>query len=533
MTTLRETGREAGTSAGATSPRRATRLAALLVLPYLLLGFAWLVSSPPGSGPDESDHLVKALSVARLDLGAPVPITATKPVLIRNQSISRVVTIPSRQSPTGLSCFIFKVQVTAACQPPPPADTGDVQVVTTLAAYPPFLYYPIGLVAGLGRTPSQAFLLGRGVVLLISMLLLWVAARHLVRWVGPRAAIGLVLAVTPMAAFCTGILNTSALEIFGALGVATVVIGATRHPDSLTRRGTQLAMLACGSVLVLSRQLGIVTMLALVALLLVRGGWRVLWPRLRARDPVLLGVVGLLGMESAAVAVWEVLRDHPALVGPLVSSDSLAAFPGQLAFLSREAVGWFGWLDVRPPAPYAVAWGVLVALLLLGGLVLGDKRDRWTLVVMLAVSFGVAYTTYASVFYPVQAGLQGRHVLPILVIVPLLAGTVVAERLPRPALLAFGILTAVVAAFLHLWGFWMTAQRYAVGLPARLWFLPDAQWSPHFGWTPWLALATVAVLTLVAASVAVIRLAPSSRIDEGRVGQGVSALPRPPSGRTT
>ncbi|MEO7061366.1 MAG: DUF2142 domain-containing protein [Lapillicoccus sp.] len=283
---------------------RSARLAALLVLPYLLLGLAWVGASPPGSGPDETGHLVKALSVARLDLGAPVPITATVPVLIRNQSISRAVTIPARLAPTGLSCFIFKPTVTPACQPPPPADTGDVTLITTLGAYPPFLYYPIGVVASLGQTPGQAILLGRGVVLAASMLLFWLAARHLVRWIGPRGAVGLVVAVTPMVAFCSGVLNTSALEIFGALGVAAVVVVATRHPESLTLRGTQLTMLACGSVLVLSRQLGIVTMLALVALLLLRGGWRVLWPRLRARDPVLLGVVALLGLESAAVAAW-------------------------------------------------------------------------------------------------------------------------------------------------------------------------------------------------------------------------------------
>ena len=490
---------------GATSPTRATRLAALLVLPYLLLGLAWLGASPPGSGPDEPDHLVKALSVARLDLGAPVPITATKPVLIRNQSISRAVTIPARQSPAGLLCFIFKPHVTPACQPPPPAGTGDIRAVTTLGAYPPFLYYPVGLVASLGQTPTQAILLGRGVVLAVSMLLYWLAARHLVRWIGPRAAVGLVVAVTPMVAFCTGILNTSALEIFGALGVAAVVVVATRHPQSLTLRGTQLTMLACGSVLVLSRQLGIVTMGFLIAVLLVRSGGRILLPRLLARDPVLLGVVGLLGVQGVAVTVWEVLRDHPALVGPPVSSASLTAFPAQLPYLAREAVGWFGWLDVRPPVPYAVAWGMLVALLLVGGLALGDARDRWTLVLMLGVTFGVAYTTYASVFYPVRAGLQGRHILPILIIVPLLAGTVLAERLPRPALLAFGTIAALVAATLHLWGFWMTAQRYAVGLPARLWFLPDTLWAPGLGWAPWLAVAAVAALTLVAAYGAVLR----------------------------
>jgi len=146
-------------SDGATSSTRATRLAALFVLPYLLFGLAWLGASPAGSGPDEVAHLVKAVSVARLDLGAPLPITATTPVLIRNQSISRAVTIPSRLSPAGLLCFIFKAQVTPACQPPPPADTGDLAAVTTIGRHPGRL--DAAFLAGrptpraMDRTPSR------------------------------------------------------------------------------------------------------------------------------------------------------------------------------------------------------------------------------------------------------------------------------------------------------------------------------------------------------------------------------------------
>lgn len=498
-----------GTSAlGST---RASRLAALIVFPYLVIGLAWLGASPAGSGPDETAHLVKALSVARFELGDPVPITATVPVLIRNESISRSVTIPSRQSPTGMLCFIFKPRVTPACQPPPPADAGEVRVVTTLGAYPPFLYYPIGVVASLGRTPTEAILLGRAVVLLASMLLMWLSTRHLMRWIGPRAAIAVAVTVTPMTAFCTGILNTSALEFFGAFGVAAVVVVATRHPESLTRRWTQLVVLACGSALVLSRQLGIVTMVTLVGLLLVRGGWRVLRPRLQARDPVLLSVLGLLAVESAGVALWEALRDHPALLGPPASAASLREFAAQFAVLARELVGTFGWLDVLPPVAYAVAWGLLAGALLVGALVLGDRRDRWSLVVMLTVALGVAYTTYASVFFPVRAGLQGRHILPILVVVPLLAGVVMAERLPRRSLVAYATLAAVVSGTLHLWGFWLAAQRYAVGLPAPFWFFPDAQWAPGLGWGPWVALAAVAALGLVAVLAAVPRVTLTSR----------------------
>jgi len=43
----------------------------------------------------------------------------------------------------------------------------------------------------------------------------------------------------------------------------------------------------------------------------------------------------------------------------------------------------------------------------------------------------VAYVTYAIVFAPIGGGLQGRHLLPIFVVVPTLAWVVVAEHLGR------------------------------------------------------------------------------------------------------
>ena len=259
----------------------AGRIATLFVVPYVLLAMAWLGSNPPVGAPDEDAHLVKALGIARLDIGVPYagPVDLTRPPAARNDSNTRVVTIPSRLSPEGYGCFGFRAEVTADCQPPPPADRGDIQMGTDVGAYPPFLYLPVGIAAGAASTPPQAIMLGRAVILVETALLLWLAVWHLVRWIGRRAVLGVVIAVSPMAVFCTSILNTSGLEIFGALGVAAVGAVFLRRPESLSSGATKAVMLVSGSALILGRQLGLVTMAALVLLMLALGAGPALWAR--------------------------------------------------------------------------------------------------------------------------------------------------------------------------------------------------------------------------------------------------------------
>ena len=64
-------------------------------------------------------------------------------------------------------------------------------------------------------------------------------------------------------------------------------------------------MLLAGSAMILSRQLEIVMMTALVAILLAIGGWRALLPEVQRRAPVLICVIALLGLQTLAVGVWE------------------------------------------------------------------------------------------------------------------------------------------------------------------------------------------------------------------------------------
>lgn len=479
-------------------PRTAGRLAALFVLPYLLLGVVWVFANPAGAAPDENDHLVKALGLARLDIGAPGPPAAADAPLgdVRNASIARIVQIPARLDPSGLVCFQFRPDVTAACQAAG-VRAGDEQVAvrTTLGSYPPFLYPVLGAVARLGSTASEAILLGRLTVLLLSVPLLWLACRQLVRWLRPPALLGVSVGVTPMAVFCLGVLGTSSFEILGALCWAAVVTTYRGRPECLDDAATWWTLLIGGVALVLSRQLGIVTLGVLAVLLLALGAWRPVLSALRARHWLPWASVALLTVACLAVGVWEVGFDHPVLLGPWLSVDGARAFVGVLPQLVQEGVGRFGWLDVRPPDAVNLVWFAAVAGLLVAGLVRGDRRDRVVLTSLLSVGLLVCVATYTRVFWSIGAGLQGRHVIPLLLVLPLWAGAVLAGRVPR-WLVGTG---CVALPGVLLAGLLLNAQRYAVGLdPARglWWWLPDAQWSPPLGWWPWLALSVAACALL-------------------------------------
>ena len=492
------------------------RLATIFVLPYLLLGLVWALANPAIAAPDEDAHLVKALGMAGFDIGVPGPPTDDPSNLgaVRNASITRVVPIPAGLDPSGYACFFFRPDISAACQPSGPAATeGTVDAKTTLGAYPPFLYPVVGAVVSLGSDPVIATRLGRLVVLVTSALLLWLACWHLVRWLGPRSLLGVAVLLTPMAIFCLGILNTSAAEILGAAGMAAVVAVYARRPESLERSATQATVLVSGTALVLSRQLGIVTMALLTLLLLGLGGWRVVWDDLRRRRWLTWAAVLVPGLSTAAVAIWELRYDHPVLLGPWVSPDSFRGFREEWMQLVQESIGWFGWLDVRPPYGVNLVWFAAAVALLATALALGDRRDRLVLVGGVVIALVVSYVTYSRVFFPINAGLQGRHVLPIFALVPIWSGVVVAERL-RPRILTWAVRVAAVALpLVVLVGMWLNAQRYAVG-EGPLWFVPVAQWEPPGGWYPWLVLTVIGVVLLGVSWVRVL-----GRV---RVGSGVA-----------
>ena len=87
----------------------------------------------------------------------------------------------------------------------------------------------------------------------------------------------------------------------------------------------------------------------------------------------------------------------------------------------------------------------------------------------------------------------------------------------------------LIAGFVQLVAWWTNARRFAVGIRGPRWFVPSAEWSPPFGWWPWLllALAGVGVLILTPLLDRLLSGRSSGVADEGlSVGQRTDAASR-------
>lgn len=486
--------------------------ALIFVVPYLVLMLAWALSNPPAASPDEQDHLVKAIGMAGFDIGEKYlgpPLGDGGIGQQRNASISRVITIPANLVPgggaggPGYLCEIFSPTTTASCLPTSATtSTAPEDVVVAVGSYPPFLYPPIGWMASLASTPTQAFLLARIFCALASSLLLLLGAAHLVQALGRRALLGAFVGLTPMVVFCGGSVTTSGLEICAAFATACIVVAALRRPATLAEPGTQLLLAGVGATLILSRQLGAVTFALMMLVLLVRLGPRFFWTLAVGRRPAFLSSVAVLLIAGISVAVWERLYDHPSMLGSAFSASALGLFGEQSYGVLRSGVAQFGWLDTMIPPWFVAAWIVLGLVVIGTAVVIGRRADRITLMVWSVLLLAIAYVTYATVFFPLGALLQGRHLLAFFVLLPLLSGVIVVERLtaagPRIVARMFGW-AAIIMPVLQAVSLYLNARRYAVGTQGPLWFLGHAVWAPAGGWILWLTLGLVGSGALAAA----------------------------------
>jgi len=189
-----------------------------------------------------------------------------------------------------------------------------------------------------------------------------------------------------------------------------------------------------------------------------------------------------------------------ARVSPL--GDSLAEVRRQARGAIESAIGWFGSLEVKPPSIAYFLWAALVLGILLLALRLGTRRER--LSVLLAAGAGVAVPALLVAGFMRHTGfaLQGRHVLPLCVVVPLIAGEVVRRHGATLSRVSRRLVAAAfpIAALVQAMCFYAAARFAAVGRDVTWWFLGDAHWSPPAGWPLWLGTVALGSLTVAAAA---------------------------------
>jgi hypothetical protein len=207
----------------------------------------------------------------------------------------------------------------------------------------------------------------------------------------------------------------------------------------------------------------------------------------------------ILAVDAVAIVVWERLFDNPALTGTLFDAQAWGNFVDTSFLYMRTGIGYFGWNDTVLPGPFMGLWILLLLVTVGAGALVARRSDMWTMVVILLGVGVTAYAIAAIIFWPIGGGLQGRHLIPMFITVPMLAGVVLRERWGAGdgrTLRRFGWFIGVSAAVVHMVAFYTNGQRYAVGASGPVWWLEDAKWAPRWGWWPWLIAFAVGCLLL-------------------------------------
>lgn len=509
----------------------------LLVTAFLvLMGVAWVVATPPGQSFDEGAHYVKAIAAGRGEfygskpevslanlrelykLGAKDPggfgqldsAVTSRAVSWQNRTRRRFE-VPPNLIDSRFGCTRYDKRAPATCADGPRLPVTTPTQDTYIGTYQPYLYVPAGLAIRAADSPATALRLARATMLAIALMLL-IAAVWLL-WdpeAGALSLTGAVATLTPMVVFISSVLSLSGVEVAASIcfSAALLRLGRDRPPPGWL----WLALGAAGCVLAAARALGpafVVLGLVLVAGLVGPGR---LAGRIRAAGLRAVAAAVAIAIAAAACLYWEFkYQPRPSPSGSS-AFDAIGPSFSHLPSIGKQAIGVFGSLDAPMPGFAYVLWGLIVVGLGMLAWVVGDRRDRLSIVALLAALIGV--TIVMSVVYREIGVLHGRYALPFLVLFPLWEGEVVLRR--RAALRA-DVSGAVVAAvfglagLVQLVGWYANAHRFAVGRDGGWLFLDDAQWSPPLGWWPWLLLAALGAasyLAVAAAAVLARRAAP-------------------------
>ena len=498
----------------------------LLVGSWALLLMSWVFSNPPGYGPDEPAHYIKAIGVGRGELsGSPGQFDVGPgfgPEQLRwiNQN-TRAIDVPGGLAPDGLPCSaVLDPTVSAGCVTSlPPSEPGPR--LTYVGTYQPYLYILPGVMTRFARTLGEGIVLARLAGAATSLALLGAAVALLNdRGQGRLSMVGPVAAVTPMVIFLGSAISANGTEVAASICYLAGVLGLTR-PNKPPPWAWMVVAVA-GAVLALSRSLGpgfvILGALLPLALISVRGAWSAL----RRGGWWSVGTMAILAAGMAGGVGWELLRQGQPDVEATDASVLVDAARSVFGYLLRQQVGVFGWNEVPLPEPAFALWVIGLVGLVGLALIAGSRRARLGMVLTVVVAVVTSMAVFAAVRrtgFP----MQGRYVLPVMVAIPMLAGEILFRHRQRlSSQVQAGILLAatVAAGAVQVTAWVVTARRSAVGVTGPLFFSGQSQWQPPLGWGLWAVATLVGGLLMVAAGLALSR--PAHELPQrGPQGEGV------------
>ncbi len=458
---------------------------------YFLLFGAWALAMPYNGPPDEMAHIWHGYAAASGHLLPEI-----------DPGHGALELVP--QSLPGDACFFGHPWLTAACSPPPGGDQTLVSVSNAAGRYNPLYYIAVGW--PLVISPDMTGVLAARLVSAALCAALFGWATIVALSLRKRGALaGLVVALTPTTAHLAGAINPNGIEIAAGAGLIMALIAILLEPDAAgARRSVWWLAGISGGVMLTVRALGPLWFATTVIIMLVPLGLTRYRTLARSRRTWwLVGSWAVIGLAGAGWTLWrrtyEIIGGpppQPMSLGNILKNQVLIQFTPTL----KEIVGVLGWLDTDVPILVHLAWWLSIGLLVLLALAFGRSADRWWVGGLAALGFAVPILLESSQVNKFGFPLQGRYLLPMLVGVPILAGYVLAERIPFEMAPRLTRLFAILLLPAELFSLFYTMIRYQRGLPADgvpTFNVFGGQWQPLVSPVVPLAMAMLSVVVFL------------------------------------
>ena len=455
-----------------------------LGLSFFGIVMAWSLAMPLFSGPDEPANFVKSAAVVRGEwVGENYPAT-----LQASYWTTYVDIDPKFGSANGIPWCFAPMREKSACNlAVEDAPVVDVPAFTNMGRYPPlsFLISGVGTIFG----PTDLSVRASRAVLAAVCAGLITMALVVLRRRGVSVA-PLVIALAPASVFLASAMSPSGLETAAAILLWVASLATFTDP---TNRFAHWAMAIGGLVVIGARPIGaVIYLVILVVSIVASGSANQLMKSLRRLYGVLgLHLAGILGMGIWYAAVYDA-QSSSSLVADQPRADLLDQVAHGLASIPRmfeEGFGDFGWLDTpMPRMPFYILLALFFAVIAQG--ISNSSNTVVVAVTAIAVTISVMTVVIDLNYYDLFRlyGVQGRHVMPILVGLPIVAGWNMAKSKRRDGVVVGGW------AMVMVWAFAGALRRYAVGIEPDNAFdiLFSPEWSPIIGVIPSLVSIVVA-----------------------------------------
>jgi len=445
-----------------------------LTTSFFLLISVWSLLTPLFAGPDEPASYIRGAAIVRgVIVGTNIPANESTAYW------STYVDIPQQFGVAQLVpwCFVGQPEK-PACSQPLETLVPVEEPRTDMGRYPPIGYVFSGIGSLIGPT-DLSVLLSRMINALASAFLVSLACINLLQV--KRSLLVVIVAVTPGVIFFASIINSSAIEISAALcfwcGMSVRQINESKVH--------LLSIAVSGSLLVLARTTGpiyfVITLLVTWMANYSDKGFNEFKARLL--KPLIAPVISLVMalLWHLRIYSFNLKSNYAEKSAPLTLFEVIEQSFADLSRKISEAIGNFGWLDT--PAPTIVVWFFISATAVVV-FSRWEQKPNTTKLALIALSlliFAVmVYLNWNTQKYGRKFGVQGRHLTPLLVGIPIIGGTRWRPSKSTRKLLLLGWSISVFISGVY------SVRRYSVGVKDLNFFkmFSDPLWTPRFGVIP-------------------------------------------------